>query len=110
MPDHVHILIRRHKHQAEVMMDHLRTESRSWLVQAGYRSSDHPVWSDGHGWIVFLDHPDEIRRTIGYVEQNPIKIGLPIQSWPFVKSYNGWPLHPGLSPNSPFARALRGKS
>jgi hypothetical protein len=56
---------------------------------------------------VFLDHPDDIRRTIRYVEQNPIKDGLPAQVWPFVKEYDGWPLHPGHSPNSPYAKRLR---
>jgi hypothetical protein len=30
---------------------------------------------------------------IGYINQNPIKEGLPPQSWPFVQPYNGWPLH-----------------
>ena len=28
MPDHVHILIRKHKHQAEDMIDHLQAASR----------------------------------------------------------------------------------
>jgi hypothetical protein len=56
---------------------------------------------------VFLDHPDEIRRTNGYVEDNPKKMRLPAQSWPFVIAYDGWPLHPGHSPNSPYVKALR---
>jgi hypothetical protein len=56
---------------------------------------------------VFLDHPDEVRRTIGYVERNPIKIGLPAQRWGFVRAYDDWPLHPGHSPNSPYAKRLR---
>jgi hypothetical protein len=56
---------------------------------------------------VFLDHPDEIRRTIPYIEKNPVKIGLPGQKWKFVKDYDGWPLHKGHSPNSPYAQRLR---
>lgn len=34
------------------------------------------------------------------IEQNPVKIGLPVQQWSFVKEYDGWPLHPGHNPNS----------
>jgi hypothetical protein len=56
---------------------------------------------------VFLDHPDEIRRTIAYIEKNPLPIGQPRQIWPFVIAYNGWPLHPGHSPNSPYVKALK---
>ena len=35
----------------------------------------------------------EIRDRIGYVNQNPLKEGLAPRAWPFVPSYNGWPLH-----------------
>jgi hypothetical protein len=38
---------------------------------------------------------DIIRRTIRYIENNPVKWKLPRQEWPFVKPYDGWPLHPG---------------
>jgi len=107
MPDHVHIIIRKHKHTAEDIADHLKEASRERLIKAGQRAATHPTWLAGHGWKVFLDHPDEVRRTIRYVEQNPIKSGLPAQSWGFVKRYDDWPLHPGHSPHSPYARRLR---
>lgn len=58
-------------------------------------------------WKVFLEHPDDIRRTIAYVEEDPIKSGIDPQHWDFVTKYDGWPLHPGHSPNSPYAKALR---
>ena len=50
---------------------------------------------------------DEVRQTIGYIERNPLKIGLPPQAWPFVQPYDNWPLHPGHSPNSPYSKRLR---
>jgi REP element-mobilizing transposase RayT len=106
MPDHVHILIRKHKDDAETMIDHLKEGSRLRLVEAGHRLADHPVWTGG-GWKVFLEHPGEVRRTIGYVEKNPLEITEPPQTWPFVTLYDGWPLHPGHSPNSPYAKRLR---
>jgi len=107
MPDHVHALIRKHKHQAEDMLENLQGSSALWLRTAGLRSCDHPVWG-GPGWKVFLDTPTDICRTIRYIEENPVKWRLPGQQWPFVKPYDGWPLHPGHSPNSPYARSLRG--
>ena len=107
MPDHVHLLIRKHKHQAEEMIDRLKDAGRRSLIAAGHRGPVHPTWTNGGGWKVFLDHPDEIRRTIGYIERNPLPLGLPKQIWKFVTPYDGWPLHPGHSPNSPYARRLR---
>ncbi|HEY1380341.1 MAG TPA: transposase [Gemmataceae bacterium] len=107
MPDHVHILIRKHKHKAEEMADHLKTESRLRLCKTSHRPFDHPTWSGGCVWHVFLDHPEEVRRTIRYIENNPLPFGLPPQKWPFVLPYDNWPLHPGHSPNSPYARLLR---
>ncbi len=107
MPDHVHILIRKHKHSAEEMIELLQNAARWALIDSGLYPSDHPVWTAGAGWKVFLDHPDEVERTIPYIEQNPVKIHLPRQSWPFVNPYDRWPLHAGHSPNSPYAKALR---
>ena len=108
MPDHVHVLIRKHKHLAEEMIANLQRESHLRLREAGSRDMDRPVWG-GPGWKVFLDHPDDIRRTIPYVNDNPPKMRLPRQAWPFVREYDGWPLHPGHSPHSPYARRLRGE-
>ena len=106
MPDHVHLLIRKHRHQAEEMIENSQNASRLRLRTAGARTPDHPTWG-GPGWRVFLDHPTVIRRTVRYIENNPVKWKLPRQRWPFVVQYDGWPLHPGHNPNSPYARRLR---
>jgi REP element-mobilizing transposase RayT len=106
MPDHVHLLIRKHKHLAEEMTANLQRVSHLRLRETGLRDLDHPVWG-GTGWKVFLDHPDDIWRTIPYIEQNPVKLGLSTQVHPFVKKYDNWPLHEGHSPNSPYARRLK---
>ena len=106
MPDHVHILIRKHKHQAEEMISHLQNDSRLRLREAGARTPVHPVWG-GPGWKVFLDHPDDIWRTSRYIDGNPAKLRMPPQHWPFVVEYNNWPLHPGHSPNSPYVKRMR---
>src|SRR6266545_1129138 len=106
MPDHVHLLIRKHKHTAEEMIDHFQQASRIRLADTQHRTTDHPTWG-GPGWKVFLDHPDDVRRTSTYIEKNPLPLRLPKQVWPFVKEYDGWPLHPGHSPNSLYVKALR---
>jgi REP element-mobilizing transposase RayT len=106
MPDHVHLLIRKHKHTAEEMIEHFQQASRIRLAETQHRTTDHPAWG-GPGWKVFLDHPDEVWRTITYIEKNPLPLRLPKQVWPFVKQYDGWPLHPGHSPNSPYVKALK---
>src|SRR5438045_10 len=63
--------------------------SRLELIQAGRRAATHPVWG-GKGWRGFLFTVADIRRTIAYIEQNPVKAGRPAQAWPFVKPYDGW--------------------
>ena len=92
MPDHIHILIRKHRDRAEQMIAKLQHESRKQVVECRVREVFHPVWG-GDGWKVFLDSPEDIWRTIRYVEQNPIKARLPAQSWDFVMRYDGWPMH-----------------
>jgi hypothetical protein len=82
------------------------TFCKTALIEKGLREATHPVWTRG-GWKVILDHPDEVRRTIRYIDDNPLKLRLPEQHWPFVKAYDNWPLHPGHSSNSPYVRALR---
>jgi REP element-mobilizing transposase RayT len=95
MPDHVHIVIRKHKHQAEEMIANLQERSWEALITAQRRCSDHPVWG-GPGWKVFLDSREDIERTIRYVRDNPVKIGRPVQVYDFVKDYDGW--LPGIGP------------
>jgi REP element-mobilizing transposase RayT len=105
LPDHVHLLVRKHRHLAEDMIWHLQNESRSRLRASGFRSADHPT-GGGPGWKVFLDEPDDVWRTIRYVASNLTKARR-TQAWSFVTPYNNWPLHEGHSPDSPYARRLR---
>lgn len=89
MPDHVHVLIRKHKHRAEAMMANLQSASRAVLVTANRRDANHPVWG-GPGWKVFLFTQEDMWRIVRYIEDNPRKAGLPDQHWDFVTPYNGW--------------------
>ena len=83
MPDHIHMVIRKHKHRAEAMIDNLQAVSRMRLSNAHDTTPDHPVWTQG-GWKRFLDNPSAVRTAISYVERNPKKSALPPQTWPFV--------------------------
>jgi len=89
MRDHVHILIRRHRDKAEVMLAQLQARSRERLIQSGARTAPHPVWG-GPGWKRFLSTRGDIERIIAYIRNNPRAAGLAEQTWPFVKAYDGW--------------------
>jgi REP element-mobilizing transposase RayT len=89
MPDHVHLLIRKHKHRAEEMIENFQEASRLWLREAGLRAADHPVWG-GPGWKVYQDSREDMERTIRYIRGNPRHLGLPEQQWPLVREYDGW--------------------
>jgi hypothetical protein len=91
LQDHSHILLRKHKHPAEQMIENLQRIGAELLRDRGLRTNDHPVWSTG-GWKVFLDEPEDIWRTITYIENNPRKHSLPSHTNPFVAPYDGWPL------------------
>ncbi len=89
MPDHVHMLIRKHRDRAEDMIAKLQAASRKALRDAKRRSLEHPVWG-GPGWKVFQNTSRHMRTTIEYIRQNPVKISRPIQEWDFVTPYDGW--------------------
>jgi REP element-mobilizing transposase RayT len=89
MPEHIHLLIRRHRDKSEQMLEHFQQHSRQVMIDAGRRRSNHPVWG-GRGWSVFLNSVEGMERVVRYIQHNPRKSGLPIQAWDFVKSYDGW--------------------
>jgi REP element-mobilizing transposase RayT len=89
MPDHVHIVVRKHRDSAEIVAKCLQDVSCDAVLALGERPIVHPVWG-GPGWRVFLESRDDFERTIRYVEENPAKARLPDQTWPFVTRYDGW--------------------
>src|SRR5262245_32906239 len=89
MPDQADALMRRHRDRSETMMERLQETSRGALIAAGRRPAEHPVWG-GPGWKVFLNTRADMERIVRYIRDNPVKIGRPVQEWPFVTPYNGW--------------------
>jgi REP element-mobilizing transposase RayT len=90
MPDHLHLVIRKHRHQAEEMIERLQEATRAALVRDALVPDDHPVWTSG-GWRKFLDSAEAVGRCLAYVERNPGREGMPQQAWDFVVPYDGWP-------------------
>ena len=90
--NHAHAVVRVHRDDALAMWDAFAEESRTLLRSCGEIEADHPVWAD-RPYKVFLNSIQQVRTCIGYVQQNPVKEGLAPQAWPFVKVYDGWPLH-----------------
>lgn len=89
MPEHVHLLIRRHRDWAETMIECFQKASRQALIEAGHRAVTHPVWG-GPGWKVFLNTRADMSRIEDYIRKNPEKAGREAQVWDFVKPYDGW--------------------
>lgn len=89
-PDHVHMLIRRHRDTAETMIEHFQNASRAALCEVGKREAPHPVWTAGPGWKTFINTQYQFVNEIEYIRRNPLKNRWPEQRWAFVQPYNGW--------------------
>jgi REP element-mobilizing transposase RayT len=92
LPEHVHLVIARHRVKAERIVGFFKGEATRVLLEKGL----HPLAAHGQPdqtppccwgekcWKVFLDSPDDVRRAIQYVANNPVKEGKPPQRWSFV--------------------------
>jgi REP element-mobilizing transposase RayT len=109
MPDHVHLVIRKHKHTAETIIHNFQQESRLRFSSLNAMLPGHRVWTNS-GWKVYLDSPEEVWPRIRYVENNPRKEHLPSQRWSFVVPYDNWPFHKGAKPQAINKRSRRGGS
>jgi REP element-mobilizing transposase RayT len=100
LPEHTHLVVKRHRCRIERVRGQLKAEASKALVRAGMHpfgdvvmksGSPHSPWAD-EGWDVYLDSAADIRRAIAYVEGNPEKEGKPRQRWSFVRPYSesGW--------------------
>lgn len=94
MPEHVHTVVMRHRNSGEQIIGHLKARATQTLLGEHLHPFQHqrdgsgklpPAWVR-HGWKVFLDTNEDIERAIRYVEQNPIKQGMPPQNWEFVNA------------------------
>jgi REP element-mobilizing transposase RayT len=92
MPDHVHVVFACHRLAAEAVVNKLKGAATTKLVADGIhpfqalKPADGPppkCFAQGE-WVIFLD-PEDVAWNVEYVENNPIKAGLPAQHWDFVQ-------------------------
>jgi REP element-mobilizing transposase RayT len=97
LPEHVHVVIRRHRQTIEQMVGHLKGRATQQMVKesvhplgAFFESPDPPLtpWAE-NCWKVFLNDNHDIERAVRYVEDNPIREGLRPQHWTFVERRTG---------------------
>lgn len=96
-PDHLHLVVKRHRYSIEQVIRQLRTAMTEQLLADGLHPFQNIREKDGSlpsiwgrsPWKVFLDDDAGIRRSIRYVNDNPIRRKLPRQRWSFVRNYRG---------------------
>jgi REP element-mobilizing transposase RayT len=93
MPDHIHLVVGKFRMTMEQLSIRLKGAATNQLVEEGIHPFQHLLPEIGPPpkcfavgeWKGYLG-PDNVDRTIRYVENNPIKEGLPRQNWSFVSS------------------------
>jgi REP element-mobilizing transposase RayT len=97
LPEHTHLVVARFSNRKiERIAGHLKGRATQQLSEEGihplrdYRISrgEAPSPWGAKGWHVFLFTDEDIRRAIRYVEDNPLKEGLPRQRWSFVTPFD----------------------
>ena len=93
MPDHVHMVVARHRYNVEQLVGLLKGDATRSLQSEGL----HPMSTQARTgvrapspwvrncWKVFLNEPSAIDRAIRYVNQNPTREGMKPQHWNFVR-------------------------
>jgi REP element-mobilizing transposase RayT len=94
LPEHIHMVVARHRNKPKQIAGHLKARATQSLA----KNNLHPLarfikdeaiptpWARG-SWDVFLDTPADVRASIQYTENNPIKEGKRPQHWPFVRPF-----------------------
>ena len=93
LPEHVHLVISRHRFAVERISALLKGAATKQLRSDGLdpmaeQASSRGPWARRQ-WSVFLDSEEAVTSAIRYVEQNPVKEGKPLQHWSFVTPFSG---------------------
>jgi REP element-mobilizing transposase RayT len=86
MPDHVHLVLRTSRSTPAQILAACRSRASRRLHDAGLWPADRPIWGRGR-WVVDLHSDSDVLARIHYVQQNPIKAGLPPQRWSFIQPF-----------------------
>lgn len=96
MPDHVHLVVARHRETVESITGFLKRSATRRLTEEGlhplsdFRSNSGrkpSPWVRG-GWHVYLDTHERVNRAINYVNDNPVKAGMKPQKWSFIQAFD----------------------
>ena len=96
MPDHAHAVVGAHANSPGQIVGQFKARATQALLEAdlhpfaGYANAKGilpQVWAH-QAWKVFLDTPEQTRRAIEYVEQNPIRAGMRPQRYSFITPFN----------------------
>ncbi|MFO0904644.1 MAG: hypothetical protein U0939_16685 [Pirellulales bacterium] len=99
LPEHVHLVMGRHRYKIESAANLLKGEATRRLVEVDlhpmtpFRNQNGrlpSLWGENQ-WIVYLDSEIAIENAIRYVEENPTREGKKRQQWPFVTPFTGLP-------------------
>jgi REP element-mobilizing transposase RayT len=97
LPEHVHLVVGRHRYKIEQAANLLKGAAQSHLIAteqhplAAHRTPQGRIpsmWADKR-WKVYLDSEEAIENAIRYVEENPVREGKPRQTWSFVRPFEG---------------------
>lgn len=97
LPEHVHVVVAEHRLDGDKLIEALKRASTRQLNEESLHplanqprsNGKHPSPWAAKGWKVFLYTPQDMRRAIRYVEQNPIRAGYKQQTWSFVVPFEG---------------------
>lgn len=97
MPNHVHMVIGRHRYKVEQVVNLLKGAATRRLVEDGLHPQARFAEPDGSipsPWVqelrkAFLFDARDVRRKVKYVNDNPVEAGLRPQSWGFLVPYPG---------------------
>lgn len=92
LPNHVHLLMRKHRIQTEEMPEALKERTRTTFRKTKLVEKEHPIYSDRQ-CHVYKSDVQAMRSCVRYIESNCRKHKLPQQNHDFVTPYNNWPLH-----------------
>jgi len=90
--NHAHLLVRRHRDQGHTIWDVFAGYAREALRTFSDVGPEHPVWAD-RPYVVFCYDPPGVRGRVKYINDNWEKEGLERVTYPFVQTYDGWPLN-----------------
>jgi REP element-mobilizing transposase RayT len=97
LPEHVHLVVARHRYKVEQVCNLLKGEATKQLKAESCHPQAHlntdtgklpSMWAQGQ-WKVYLDSEEAIEAALRYVEENATKEGKPYQRWSFVTPFSG---------------------